>query len=65
MTSQELREELRKTEEKEKIQNVVEEYIRIRKIVEHASADMTYDECCAVAQYIATDRGVFNMGRPF
>lgn len=61
MTSEELKEELRKQAEREMYDDMVQEYLRVKKLVAD-SGKLTHDECCAIAMECCKSRGTFDFG---
>ena len=61
LTSEELREELNKQRERETYDAVVDEYLRVKKLVAD-SGKLTHDECCAIAMECCKSRGTFDFG---
>ena len=64
MTSEELKEELRKQAEREMYDDMVVEYLRVKKMVADSGA-LTHDECCEIALRICDSKQVFSSHRPW
>lgn len=62
MTTEELKEELRKQAEKEQFSNMVKEYKRVRKIICDCG-DLAYDEVLNIAMEICKSADVFSIHR--
>lgn len=60
MTSEELKQELDKQREREVYEQVVEEYLRIKKIVAD-SGKLTHDEASAIAIQICKSKCLFDV----
>jgi len=58
MTSEELREELNKQREREAYDEMVKEYLRVKKLIAESGA-LTHDECCDIAIRICDGVGIF------
>lgn len=61
MTSEELKQELSKQAERELYDDMVKEYLRVKKIIADSGA-LTHDECCEIAFEICKSMGVFDAG---
>ena len=64
LTSKELQEELRKQAERETYDDMVNEYLRVKKMVADSGA-LTHDECCEIALRICDSKQVFSVHRPW
>lgn len=60
MTSEELKQELDKQREREGYENIVEEYLRIKKIVADGGR-LTHDEASAIALQICKSKCLFDV----
>lgn len=61
MNSEELRQQLIKTQEQESYDAMVKEYLRIKKLVAE-SGELTHDEICNIALLICRSNRVFDIG---
>lgn len=61
MNSEELRQQLIKTQERESYDAMVKEYLRIKKLVAE-SGELTHDEICNIALLICRSNRVFDIG---
>lgn len=59
MTSEELKKELSKQAERELYDDMVKEYLRVKKIIADSGA-LTHDECCAIALELCIGKGIFD-----
>ncbi len=59
MTSEELRTEYEKQREREAYGNMIDEYLRVKKMVSD-SGTLTHDECCAIALELCIGKGIFD-----
>ena len=64
LTSEELKQELRKQAECELYDDMVKEYLRVKKIIADSGA-LTHDECCEIALRICDGKQVFSARRPW
>lgn len=64
MTAKELEEALRVQTEKEKIEHMISEYNRLKKIVVNIE-NLSYDEVCNITMELCRNRDVFNTSRPW
>ena len=64
LTSEELKKELSKQTERELYDDMVKEYLRVKKIIADAGA-LTHDECCDIALRICDGKQVFSALRPW
>lgn len=58
LTSEELREELNKQRERECYEGMVNEYLRVKKILADTGT-LTHDECCEIAVRVCGGVGLF------
>ena len=58
MTSDELKAQLLKQKEIELYDDMVKEYLRVKKLIAESGA-LTHDECCEIALRICDGKGVF------
>ena len=59
MTSDELRTEYEKQREREAYGNMIDEYLRVKKLVADSGALM-HDECCSIALELCIGKGIFD-----
>ena len=59
LTSEELKQELSKQTERELYDDMVKEYLRVKKIIADSGA-LTHDECCASALELCIGKGIFD-----
>lgn len=64
LTSEELKQELSKQAERELYDDMVKEYLRVKKIIADSGA-LTHDECCEIALRICDGKQVFSALRPW
>ena len=58
MTNDELKAQLLKQKEIELYDDMVKEYLRVKKLIAESGA-LTHDECCEIALRICDGKGVF------
>ena len=58
MTSDELKAQLLKQREIELYDDMVKEYLRVKKLIAESGA-LTHDECCEIALRVCDGKGVF------
>ena len=61
MTSEELKREVIKQQEREYYEGSVNEYLRVKKLVAEAG-DLTHDEICNIALLVCRSQGTFDIG---
>ena len=60
MTNDELKAQLLKQKEIELYDDMVKEYLRVKKLIAESGA-LTHDECCAIAMEVCKNHGVFDL----